>query len=86
MNLGHGGDPGVVIPDESLPHCATTFMGFTIDSAIGRAAVTAVLEPLVACGLEKVCRVVQDAILRMNVIQLPNYTQIVFNFCIMLIK
>ena len=46
---------GCHAPDGSLPHCATTFMGFTLNSAVGREAVQEVLKPLVSCGLDEAC-------------------------------
>jgi hypothetical protein len=40
---------------ESLPHCATTFMGFTYSTPQGRAVADHVLEPLVRCSLDPNC-------------------------------
>lgn len=39
----------------SLPHCATTFMGFTTASQVGLRVIDKVLRPLVACGLNESC-------------------------------
>ena len=39
----------------TMPHCATTFMGFSTASSGGRAAVEGILEPLVACALDEPC-------------------------------
>ena len=40
---------------ESLQHCATTFMGFTLATPQGRAVADHVLEPLVQCSLDPNC-------------------------------
>jgi hypothetical protein len=53
-----GGLEGVgaaVVVEGSLPHCATTFMGFTQVTQAGRAAAERVLAPLVACGERAQC-------------------------------
>jgi len=43
------------VVEGSLPHCATTFMGFTQVTQAGRAAAARVLAPLVACGERAQC-------------------------------
>ena len=49
------GCPTELVPEQSLRHCATTFMGFSIATKSGQRAAAQVLEPLVACGLDERC-------------------------------
>eukprot|EP00613_Pedinella_sp_CCMP2098_P037790 CAMPEP_0171804026 /NCGR_PEP_ID=MMETSP0991-20121206/73834_1 /TAXON_ID=483369 /ORGANISM="non described non described, Strain CCMP2098" /LENGTH=756 /DNA_ID=CAMNT_0012416257 /DNA_START=344 /DNA_END=2609 /DNA_ORIENTATION=- len=48
-------EEGFVVAEGSLPHCATTFMGFTLLTKQGRSAAKRVLGPLVSCAERERC-------------------------------